>query len=102
MYLELALRRACVAHPDLGGLRTDLIIKRQRRDRGNDERTLGHVDVGVDPAGVHDIDGERPRFAPTWAKQQTDPPAALFEIVAVAAQYRRSVEVLLPGARHLL
>src|SRR5271168_4324908 len=102
MNLELALRRACVAHPYLGGIRTYLVIKRQRRDGGNDARTLGQVDVGVDPTGIHDIEGERPRFTPMRQQQQADSVAALFEIMAVAAQYRPGIEALLPGARHLI
>src|ERR1700691_3182713 len=98
MNLELALRGACVAHPYLGGLRTDLIIKRQRRDRGNDERTLRQVDFCVDPTRVHDIEGEGSGFTPTGQQQQSDTVATLFEIVAVAAQYRPWIEAFLPGA----
>jgi hypothetical protein len=37
--LEFTLRRACVADPNLGRINTELIIKRQGGDGGNDART---------------------------------------------------------------
>src|SRR5271165_440744 len=101
MNLELALGCASVAHPYLGCIRTDLVIKRQRRDRGNDARSLRQVDPAIHPARVHDVDGERPRLVAARQQQQADPVAAWFEIVTVAAQYRTCIQPFLPGARSL-
>src|ERR1700675_1942348 len=58
MNLELTLGAACVADPNLGRIRAKLIVERQGGDGGNDARTTRQVDSAIDPARIHDIDGE--------------------------------------------
>jgi len=58
MNFELTLRRACIADPNLGCIRAELIVERQRGDGGNDARSTRQVDSSIDPARIHDIDGE--------------------------------------------
>ncbi len=59
MNLELTLCAACVADANLGRIRTELIVERQGGDGGYDARTTRQVDAAIDPAWVHDIDGQR-------------------------------------------
>src|SRR5882724_12088929 len=110
MNLELALRRACIADANLGRIPTELIVERQWGDGGNDEWTTRQVDSAIDPARVHDIDGERgipgararKVFAGTRRlEQQPEGIAAKFQIVTVPAHRRRRIEVLRPSARNL-
>ncbi len=110
MYLEFTVGRACVADPNLGRIRADFIIERQAGDSGNNVGSGGQVDSAIDPAGIHDVDGEGGiRSTPTRSgaaagrfEQQSDAIAAGFEVVTVAAQSHLCIETSRPRARSLL
>ena len=89
MNFELAQCGSRIPHTDLGGISAEFIIERQRDHRRSDSRSVLQVDVAIDPARVHDIDGERRltfllrsgRF-----EQKADAIAAQFELVAAATR----------------
>src|SRR3982074_1570106 len=59
MNLEFTLWRARVADANLGRIGTAFKIEGQGGDGANNTRSARQVDSAIDPAWVHDVDGER-------------------------------------------
>src|SRR6202789_328399 len=95
---QLPFRRARIADANLGRIGADLVIERQGGHGSGDARTRREVDAALDPARIHDIDGERLARSGRL-EQQSDAVAAELELVSVAAQSGVSIEALVPRPR---
>ena len=56
---QLPFRRARIADANLRRIGADLVIERQGGHGGGDAWTRRQVDAAIDPARIHDVDGER-------------------------------------------